>query len=236
MFDKFSRMDQFTYILNRITEIVEEYMITMDQEPALKLLEDLCQKIVSIWNDFYTSKENWKIDPLTQYALHDLTDIVFNYLDHQVPIYLGTSSYFDCAIDKLRTCYVFVDSTTGYIVIREYKKNDEDHNTKHSIFVNIIQSFITENLYHLNLYEMNYLKKSLGSLFEKYEISNKLPEYLDKFLEYGFLIMKNIGCGNDKNIFSIELQLRILCEDLVRKHVKVDIIDFFSRNGIPPVE
>ena len=228
-------MDQCTYILNRITEIVEEYMITPDQESALKLLEDLCQKIVSIWNDFYTSKENWKIDPHTGYALHIFSGLVFK-LDRLLPIYLGTSSYFDCATDILRTYYVFVDSTTGCIIIREYKKNDEDHNTKFCILVDIIISLITQNLYHENRYEMNYLKKSLDILFEKYEISNKLPEYLDKFLEYGLHIMKNIGCGNDENVFSIELQLRILCEDVVNRYMNVYIIDSFSKKGLPPVE
>jgi hypothetical protein len=233
-FRKLYHKDQCTYILDRITKIVEEYMITMNQESALELLDELCKEIVSIWNDFYTSNENWKIDHRTGNALHDVSNLVFK-LDHLPPIYLGTSSYFDSDANKMKTCYVFVDSTTGCIIIREYKKNDEDDRTKHYLFFNYIISVIIENLYHQNRNEMNYLKKALVSLFEKYEISNKLPEYLDKFLEYGKLIMMNIGCGNDEHIFSIELQLNILCEYVVNQHMNVEIIDYFWRNGLPPV-
>jgi hypothetical protein len=233
-FRKLHSMDQYTYILDRITKIVEGYMITKNQESALELLDQLCKEIVSIWNHFYTSNENWKIDHLTRNALHDVSNLVFK-LDHLPPIYLGTSSYFDSDANKMKTCYVFVDSTTGCIIIREYKKNDEDDRTKHYLILNYIISAITENLYHQNRNEMNYLKKALVSLFEKYEISNKLPEYLDKFLEYGKLIMMNIGCGNDEHIFSIELQLNILCEYVVNQHMNVEIIDDFLRNGLPLV-
>ena len=225
------RMDQCTYILNSITEIVEEYMLTKNRESALNLLEELCQKIVSIWNDFYTSKENWEIDPLTGNALDDLTGIVFTNVSHPFPIYLGTSSYFDCTMNKLRTCYVFVDSTTGCIIIREYKKNDNEKNTKGHIFIQIILSSIAEDSYHPNRKELNYFKKTLDVLFESYKIKDKLPEYLDKFLEYGVLLMNNIG--NHNNVFSIKLKLYLLCEDVVNRHVEVDIIDFLWRNPLP---
>ena len=227
------RMDQCTYILNSITEIVEEYMRTKNRESALNLLEELCQKIVSIWNDFYTSKENWEIDPLTGNALDDLTGIVFTNVSHPFPIYLGTSSYFDCAMNKLRTCYVFVDSTTGCIIIREYKKNDDEIHTKLDIFVDIILNSITENLYHRNRNELIYLKKTLDVLFKSYKIADKLPEYLGKFLDYGVLLMRNIGIGNDNNVFSIKLKLYLLCEEVVNRHVEGEIIDFLWRNQLP---
>ena len=226
-------MDPCTYILNRITEIVEEYMLTKNKDSALKLLEDLSQKIVSIWNDFYSSDQNWKIDDHTGNALHDLSEIVFTKLDRPFPIYLGTSSCFDRTVNKHRTYHIFVDSTTGCIIIREYKKNDKDDNTKEHIIFQIILTSIAENLYHRNRNELIYLKKTLDVLFESYKIADKLPEYLDKFLEYGVLLMRNISIGNDNNVFSIKLKLYLLCEDVVNRHVKVDIIDFLWRNPLP---
>jgi hypothetical protein len=226
-------MDPCTYILNCITEIVEEYVKTQNQDSALKLLEDLSEKFVSIWNDFYSSDQNWKIDPLTGNALHDLSEIVFTKLDHPFPIYLGTSSCFDRTVNKRRTYHIFMDSTTGCIIIREYKKNDKDDNTKEHIIFQIILTSIAENLYHRNRNELIYLKKTLDVLFESYKIADKLPEYLDKFLEYGVLLMRNISIGNDNNVFSIKLKLYLLCEDVVNRHVKVDIIDFLWRNPLP---
>jgi hypothetical protein len=224
-------MDPCTYILNCITEIVEEYMKTQNQDSALKLLEDLSQKIVSIWNDFYSSDQNWKIDDHTGNALHDLSEIVFTKLDRPFPIYLGTSSCFDRTVNKHRTYHIFVDSTTGCIIIREYKKNDNEQNTKGHIFIQIILSSIAEDSYHPNRKELNYFKKTLDVLFESYKIKDKLPEYLDKFLEYGVLLMNNIG--NHNNVFSIKLKLYLLCEDVVNRHVEVDIIDFLWRNPLP---
>jgi hypothetical protein len=198
------------------------------------LLEDLSQKIVSIWNDFYSSDQNWKIDDHTGNALHDLSEIVFTKLDRPFPIYLGTSSCFDRTVNKHRTYHIFVDSTTGCIIIREYKKNDNEQKNKTYIISSHITCSIASDLFHKDRLESNHLKQTLRILFENYNILNKLPDYLEEFLKYGILLMKNVG--NEKNIFSIDLQIIILCDKIVNQFVDPEIPDFLWRNPSPPLE